>query len=194
MWQALQKGWKPPVDVSEEEYVRIKNLTEPSALRGFVGTACSIFNIWFGTYARDPKNPKNFAAMAGRQMLRRMHGLKSINYNFRDYRTALDAVDANVIYLDPPYENTSSYAAVGAFDSKLFWDEVRKRSDGKRRILVSEYKAPKDFTVVLTAYSRMGLRVTTDTGVRQDLREERVFEFEPPKGRRQVSFGSLLEG
>jgi hypothetical protein len=74
----------------------------------------------------------------------------------------------------------------------LFWDEVRRRSDGKRRILVSEYQAPKDFTVMFTTYSRMGLSTKGEAGLQKELREERVFEYQPPRGRAQVSFSSLL--
>ena len=97
----------------------------------------------------DKKDPnKNFAAQGARQMMRRMHGLRSGIFTVRDYRRAMDQIDADVIYLDPPYADTSSYVGVEPFDSAKFWQEVRKRSDGKRRILVSEYKAPADFTAV----------------------------------------------
>jgi hypothetical protein len=82
---------------------------------------------------------------------------------------------------------------VEAFDSDLFWNEIRKRSDGSRRILVSEYQAPSDFTVVMTTYSRMGLSTKAEVGLQKELREERVFEYQPPKGRRMVSFASLLD-
>jgi hypothetical protein len=195
MWQDLLNGWKPPTKISEEEYVRLKNLTEPSALRGFVGTVCAFGGGFFNTYARDKKDPtKNFAAQGARQMMRRIHGLRGASFAVEDYRAAMDNVDADVIYLDPPYADTSSYVGVEPFDSTLFWNEVRRRSDGSRRILVSEYKAPKDFTVVFTTHSRMGLSTRAEHGLQKELREEKLFEFEPPKGRRRVSFGSLLEG
>jgi hypothetical protein len=194
MWQALLKGWQPPTAVSEEEYVVLKNETKASALRGFVGTTCAFGGGFFNTYARDKKDKdKNFAAAGARQMLRRVHGLRGSIFTFRDYRTALDSVDADVVYLDPPYRGTSEYVGVEAFDSDLFWNEIRKRSDGSRRILVSEYQAPSDFTVVMTTYSRMGLSTKAEVGLQKELREERVFEYQPPKGRRMVSFASLLD-
>ena len=193
MWQELLKGWKPPTKVSEEEYVRLKNLTEPSALRGFVGTVCAFGGGFFNTYARDKKDKtKNFAAQGARQFARRIHGLKGAVFTLQDYRSAMDSVDADVCYLDPPYANTSGYVGVEPFDSAKFWDEVRRRSDGKRRILVSEYQAPKDFTVVFTTYSRMGLSTKAEVGLQKELREERVFEYNPPKGRRMVAFGTLF--
>lgn len=194
MWQALLKGWKPPTHVSEEEYVKLKQDPEPSALRGFVGTACAFGGGFFNTYARAGHcKSHNFAAQGVRQMRRRILGLKGSEFWFLDYRKAMDRADADVIYLDPPYENTSEYVAVEPFDSNAFWDEVRKRSDGRRRILVSEYRCPSDFTVVMRAKSRMGLSTRSENGLQKELRDEIVVEYEPPKKRRMVSFASLLE-
>lgn len=194
LWQALQSGWKPPTNISEEEYEKLKRLTKPSALRGFAGTACAFGGLWFTTYARDPKDKtKNFAASGSRQFQRRIHALRGAVFTHRDYRAAMDAVNADVIYLDPPYAGTSEYEGVDPFDSDLFWDEVRRRSDGTRRIIVSEYKAPSDFTTVLTTYSRMGLRTKSAEGLTLALREENLYEYDPPKGRRMVSFASLYE-
>jgi hypothetical protein len=45
----------------------------------------------------------------------------------------------------------------------------------------------------MTMYSRMGLSTKAEVGLQKELREEQVFEYQPPKGRRMVSFASLLE-
>jgi hypothetical protein len=194
MWQALLSGWQPPLSVSEAEYAALRSDLKPSALRGFVGTTCAFGGGFFHTYARDKKGTtKNYAAQGARQFARRILGLKGAIFTHRDYRFAMDAVDADVVYLDPPYADTSEYVGVEPFDSIAFWNEVRRRSDGSRRILVSEYKAPDDFTVVFTAYSRMGLSTKGERGLQKELRKECVFEYQPPKGRRQVSFSSLWE-
>jgi hypothetical protein len=195
MWQALLKGWQPPTAVSEEEYVALKNETKASALRGFVGTTCAFGGGFFNTYARDKKDKdKNFAAQGARQMLRRVHGLRGTVFTHEDYRAAMDSIAADVVYLDPPYRGTSPYVGVEPFDSDLFWNEVRKRSDGSKRILVSEYSAPSDFTIVMTTKSRMGLSTrSAGGGLQKELRTENVYEFDPPKGRRMVSFASLLD-
>ena len=85
------------------------------------------------------------------------------------------------------------YVRVELFDSAKFWDEIRKRSDGKRRILVSEYKAPSDFTIVMKMQSRMGLRSKDDGNkLKNELREERLFEYNPPRGRAMAAFGTLF--
>lgn len=193
MWQGLLKGWKPPEHVSEELYLSLRH-AEPSALRGFAGTACAFGCVWFGGYARDPKNPKNFARTGSRQLVRRINSMRhNSEFHYRGYIEAMDAVKADVIYLDPPYANTSEYKGAGErFDSDAFWEEVRRRSDGRRRILVSEYAAPADFSIVLKAQSRMGLRVGTGTDLQHDLRDEILVEFNPPK-RSRITFTSLFD-
>lgn len=233
MWQALQNGWKPPTELSEEEYKALRD-APPSPLRGFAQTQCTFgCTGTLDSYRRELNKEKrdallaqerckgamrafaasccsfgsrgvlsgyarnsvgaNYAAIGARQLTRRLAGLRSGVFAYSDYRKAMDSVDADVIYLDPPYAGTSEYKAVEPFDSDKFWDEVRKRSDGRRRILVSEYQAPDDFTVVMTAYSRMGLTFRGAQGLKREKRLERVFEYQPPKGRSQVSFASLLE-
>ena len=47
----------------------------------------------------------------------------------------------------PPYENTNKYYAVDKFDSKKFWDNVRRWSK-HNIVIVSEFKAPKDFVCI----------------------------------------------
>ena len=54
MYIALQSGWIPPQNVSEEEYQSIKkNKDENKALTSFAGFGCSFAGKWFGGYARN---------------------------------------------------------------------------------------------------------------------------------------------
>lgn len=50
MWKALQDGWTPPTDISEETYNNIKNgyVNVDPCLKGFVGFGCSYAGRWFG--------------------------------------------------------------------------------------------------------------------------------------------------
>jgi hypothetical protein len=164
-----------------------------SALRGFIGTACTFACDMAGGYARD-KDGTNYALIRGRQLLRRVSSIRhNAVFQHVDYLQAMDTVKADVVYLDPPYANTQQYSGV-LFDYESFWDGVRQRSDGTRRILISEYAAPGDFTLVMQAKSRMGLRTRDeDADLVHDIRAENLYEYQPPKGRAQVSFASFLE-
>lgn len=54
MYKALQKGWRPPTAVSEEEYAHYKALKDPNdPMTAFVGFAASFGGKWFGGYARS---------------------------------------------------------------------------------------------------------------------------------------------
>ena len=69
MWKQLQSGWIPPMDVSEDEYYRLKRMyqskniydDETMALIGYVGNACSNGSAWFNGYAHF--NPKRNEAL-----------------------------------------------------------------------------------------------------------------------------------
>ena len=64
MWKAIQNGWIPPNDISEEEYKYIReNKNENMALTSFVGFGCSFAGKWFGGYARS-NDKRNYAKMA----------------------------------------------------------------------------------------------------------------------------------
>ncbi len=52
--EALQRGWVPPSNITEEEYSAVKNNPETYDpwLVGFIGFGCSFGAKWFGGYAR----------------------------------------------------------------------------------------------------------------------------------------------
>ena len=53
MWKALQEGWEMPDNISEEQYLYIKNhKDENKPLTGFVGFGLSYSGKWFGGYCR----------------------------------------------------------------------------------------------------------------------------------------------
>lgn len=198
MWQALQTGWVPPTSMTEKEFLSVRERGEISALRGFIESSCSFNGCWGGGFKGTGKW-EDPAPSASRALRRRIRSLAGAVFHHRDYLKAFDSVDADIIYCDPPYADVYQRYMDGwsstSFSTDRFWDEVRKRSDGRRRILVSEYAAPADFTVVLAAHSRMGLTARNESGdLTREKRLEKVFEYQPPKGRRMVSFGSLIEG
>lgn len=197
MWQALKKGWNPPNKITEEEYDAIRKNKTPSALRGFAGTHCAFGGVFLSTYARSADGT-NFAQQGARVLKRRMRTMSANSeWHYLDYARAIECFnEADVIYLDPPYIGTTSYSvndSDGGFDHEVFWQFVREHSDGTRRILVSEYVAPADFTVVLETTSRMGLATKAEGGgLQKDLRREIVVEYNPPRLRKRVVFDKFF--
>ena len=135
----IQQGWIPPDSITEEEYIAQRSAPS-SPLRGFVGF-CSFAGKFFGGYPRD-KQGDNYAAMARRALLKLAPMMQDVEFRWEKYQN----VGADVIYCDPPYGSTTSYSC-GRFDTARFWDWVRDTSKGAV-VLVSEYTAPPDFTVV----------------------------------------------
>lgn len=146
MWQAVMDGWVPPEEVSREEYQALRNAA-PSALRGFVGFACSFGGKWFGGYARNTRTgvSRSYAKSGVASIAKKLRNFQSIprridlvccRYN------DLVIEPGSFIYCDPPYANTTKYSLL--FDSIQFWDWVRRQSL-LSYVLVSEYAAPDDF-------------------------------------------------
>lgn len=169
MWQALINGWKPPMQISEEEYKEIR-ASQPSALRGFVGFACSFAGKWFGGYARGDHT--NYTSCGANSLNKKTQKIAGGNVEF--VRASYEWITpyimpGDVVYCDPPYAKTTKYSI--AFDSDLFWEWVRANSK-RATILVSEYNAPEDFTCVLEIATKTDLR-SKENKVHERL--ERVF-------------------
>lgn len=145
MWKALQKGWKPPSIITEDDYKYIKaNKDENKALTGFVGFGCSFGGKWFGGLARNKKGD-NYCARAERSVLKDLEGLRNATFTCLDYRD-VKIPEGAVVYCDPPYDNTTGYST-GKFNSKEFWNYVRELSK-THLVFVSEENAPNDFEAV----------------------------------------------
>jgi len=171
MYQKLQAGWLPPTALTREEYEYIKNhKDEAPHLTGFVGFGCSFAGKWFGGYASQSEK-RNFCMNARNSILRKMVGLKGVQFKCQDYR------DINpsgfLIYCDPPYRGATQYdrQIVGDFDHDEFWEDMRVWGK-KNTVVVSEYSAPEDFKCVWSCAMRLDMR---DKNNEKHKRIERLF-------------------
>lgn len=146
LWNAVQQGWTPPTEVSEEEYQALRN-AEPSPLRGFVGFPCSFGGKWFGGYARDPKGGRNFAASASRSITKKLAAVPHACFVVADYRS-LPVSERTVVYADPPYAGTTPYAGAPPWDAEAFWATATEWVTKGASVFVSEYQAPEGWTPV----------------------------------------------
>lgn len=161
MFIALQKGWVPPKEVSEDQYYETKtNQNKIPWVAGFVGFACSFAGKWWGGYARDGQGG-NYALRGHNSILKKMESLQDASFTSKDF-TELDYTNT-LIYCDPPYRGTTQYckSILGAFDydSFLDWARIQNKKEGNT-VLISEYKhnLPEDGIIVLEIPSRTSIR------------------------------------
>lgn len=175
MWKALQNGWKPPEQVSLEEYKHIrdnKNLYFPELI-GFVGFGCSFGGKWWGGYARGKDNngkERDYCGESRRNVLKQVPLIKDIIFTCKDYRE-LTYPTNSIIYLDPPYANTTKYSTTD-FDYVEFWEIVRDLSK-HHTVFVSEYIAPNDFECVWS--KEVNNTLNLDTGEKKGI--EKLFKM-----------------
>lgn len=150
LFKAIQQGWQPPDNVSEEEYLEIKNnhqMYKPY-LVGFIGFGCSYSGKWFGGYARGNAsngNPRNYCMESKNNILNQFKGIQGIEIYNTDY-TKIPIPENSIIYCDPPYEGTTKYK--DEFDHKRFWKWCEQKTLEGHKVFVSEYNAPNNWQCI----------------------------------------------
>jgi DNA adenine methylase len=184
MWKAVKKGWIPPSKISEAQYAKARKQVKENDGKGqmskellaFIGFGSSFAGKWYGGYARDG-GENNFAEKAKNSLKRKVESFdKNTSFKCHSYED-LKPEKNSLIYCDPPYEDTTQGYLHTDFDSDKFWDWVRKMSKDGHTVLVSEYKAPKDFKCVLSVKTTTGL--STKDG--KESRFERVYQLKGAK-------------
>ena len=147
MWRALLDGWLPPEHVSDDEYQALKGAPS-SALRGFVGFGCSFAGKWFGGYSRNARGD-DYPGAAARGLAKKVGPLlevSTVSATHQNYE-AVRPVPGDVLYLDPPYANTTGYST-GSFDSTAFWSWAQRHAERGVHVFVSEFTAPDGWVPV----------------------------------------------
>lgn len=138
MWQALQRGWQPPRKVSRATwtcYEARQSVRDP--MTAFLGAGCSYMGMWFSSPAPQ------LAPRARRVLLDQIEKLRDVHFEWARY-DELGIGRTDVVYCDPPYADTTGYAATGSsFDHEAFWNQVLRWADRGAIVLVSEYSAPR---------------------------------------------------
>jgi site-specific DNA-adenine methylase len=162
MWKALKKGWIPPKTCSEEEYARIRQDDSDPSLHAWICIAQSYGGRWGGGYARRHDCARDYTLSCFNQTMKRLPNLLTADFQHKNYssvfKQALKVEKPMVMYLDPPYAQTTGYAKTLPFDSDIFWKNVRLVSR-KHYVLTSSYEAPADLTCVREWYPRTGMNV-----------------------------------
>ncbi len=172
LFQALQAGWLPPDEVSEEEYAAAK-LIPDCALKAFIGFGCSFSGKYWGGYARCKTTPRNYCGEAKRTLLKKISKLQNVYFSNRSYDKIPTNITGRLIYNDPPYQSTTGYGGIEKFDSDKFWQWAREMSRNNY-VFTSEYVAPPDFTTVLEISTKTDM---SNKEGKKDARIEKLFRY-----------------
>lgn len=152
-----EQMWGFVKSMTKEQYYDIKkdymNGTNKysDAIKGYVSFSCSYGGGLWGGYANyNPKKNENHILEAYNGVKKQIREFKHLEttsfYNF-DYKEIMNHVDGKCfIYCDPPYSNTKDYKT--NFNSEEFWEWCRAMSKDGHFVMVSEYTAPSDFSVI----------------------------------------------
>ena len=145
LFKAVQNGYEPPSEVSEDEYNHIKHHQElyPDYLKGFVSFACSFGGSRWGGYQRGEN--RNFALESKRAIERNKNKIKDVVLYSSDYKT-LNIPPSSLIYCDPPYINTRGYGF--KFDQKDFLYWCKEMVKDGHLVFISEYNLPREYEIV----------------------------------------------
>lgn len=146
---ALKSGWKPPVEVSRELYIDIKNNKDkhPKCLVGYIGFEISYGAKWFGGYLRRRDNKSAGDIYSYKHCIEQAKRLKDIDFKCCDFRKIKkEDIKGYVIYCDPPYRGTTKYKTE-EFPYEEFYEWVKEMSV-HNTVLISEYNMPEEFTCI----------------------------------------------
>lgn len=172
LYQELQDGWEPPMSVTEADYQAAKRGEVKPHVQAFIGFGCSFAGKWFGGFARGghgadaptaarslrSKLDRNYAANARNSLLKKSCGMADVRFSCIDYRQPPFEPKGWLIYCDPPYAGTTGYSAAPPYNPSEFWEQCSRWAIDGNTVLVSEYKAPEDWTCVLEIPTKTDIR------------------------------------
>jgi site-specific DNA-adenine methylase len=152
MWNALKKGWKPPLRCSKEKYERLKKTSKHSAERAFIGIVASYGTIFFHNYRLHlQKDGKDFLREGYDGLMKILPSIEKVKFEHGEYDQY--KMENYLIYCDPPYRNNNLKSKFfDNFDHDDFWRNMRKWSK-KNIVIISESSAPEDFKKIWTSTS-----------------------------------------
>jgi len=128
----------------EERYEELRQTSDSSAEKGFIGHQYSYGGLYFKAY-RCKYQKKQDCPSAARKVRRIAEDLKEVIFSHGDY-TQFSHLKGHVIYCDPPYNSASYYDEdhnMTSFDKDKFWVWCSFMAQ-KNMVFVSEYDLPPD--------------------------------------------------
>lgn len=169
-WNALKRGWTPPMHTTKDEYYSIKeNKGRDTKMTLWAGICCSYGGKWFGGWINDYKENRrlqngklpNQQTESRNGVMRQLPKIKDVKFIHSSYQD-LEIPPNSLIYCDPPYEGTTKYK--DEFNHAEFWKWCRDKAAEGHIVFVSEYNAPKDFYCLKTVQTNTQLGNGCNTG------------------------------
>jgi len=183
-YKAIQNGWRPKENLSEQDYKRLQKLYKDGVCNGEIGFGlyfCSWGGKFNGGYARNSKFDKSFKLVNGqlKDCYKLSDSINDVKFICSDYEDLLkyhlkvfqDIKSRCLIYFDIPYFGTTEYRF--KFDHIRFWEVIREYST-IHDIYISEYVAPEDFECVWSMERKTNLN--TKDACKSD-RIEKLFKY-----------------
>ena len=123
--------------------------------KGFIGHYYGYMGKYFQPF--DNRHSLDSIKKTSNKVTKIGEKVKNVSFSHRKY-TQYSKLKNYVIYCDPPYQKQSHYYTetgehVEPFDHDKFWDWCRKMAKNNI-VLISEYKAPRDFDMIWSTKSR----------------------------------------
>lgn len=135
-------------EVSREQYNYYKDKFkngETDWMVGYVGFLTTYLSKFYGSYDyRISKMEESFNALYKQSKKEGFQQTKFICASFEKLK-----ISNSLIYLDPPYRNTTRYTYTDKLNYDLLWKKCKEWSDDNNIILLSELEAPDFFDCVL---------------------------------------------
>lgn len=122
-----------------------KKLSHSIGLIGYAGFTYSYSGKFFGGWARGNASngsPRDYVAESYRNAVKQSPNLQHVTLTNYDY-WEIPLYPNSIIYLDPPYKNSTKYRKKD-FDYDFFYNWCVEKSNEGHEVYISEYQMPDD--------------------------------------------------
>lgn len=155
---------KNNTEFTEQHYNQLKQQKHStSPMIGYCGFALSYAGKWFGGWCRDSAGKRDYVKEAYNNAQKQSPLLQNTKLICCSY-DEVEILPNSIIYIDPPYKNTTSYK--NSFDYEKFYKWCLETSK-KHKLFISEYEMPDSFECVWQ--KEIVSSLTQDTGAKKGI-------------------------
>ena len=162
---------KDNFEFTETDYKEVKIFNnEQICFQGYVGFALSYGGKWWGGWCRDKGGKRDYVAEAYRNAVKQSLNLQNVTFENKSYNK-VTLQPNSIIYLDPPYFNTTKYKTDNFDYDKFYQWCIEKHNEG-HQVFISEYYMPEDRFKCIWQ-KEVNSSLTKDTGSKKNI--EKLF-------------------